>query len=392
MLPSSSINDAVRDGLQTQVAHASNLVNWATIAVAVGVALEGVELIDDAIAWGTRKRRENRERRELKELALIVPIGEIQIAGKPHSDHAKWVKRTLRIGLLLVVAGVVGEWRCGAKLEDAHNAVHQYDIAKLTAADQKAGEAETSAKGAAIAAGQAITNAGMANSVASVAQGHANEAKAGAADADRQVLNLKTQADSLKRDIAAEKEELREIRASRDIQDTMGFIDVLRQTKGTYVFFTVAQDADSLRIARLLNDLLKAAGWVKIPLPQQPLRKGYDPLAMNVFQISNPEEYIPPERFTTGIRIFINSPAVAEGEQRSIASLRKVWGDNPPSSVKPAEALARDLNERLFPLEHTTWGGISDEEKSLGYRPLQVLAIQGGATDVVLISVGPKPL
>jgi len=52
----------------------------------------------------------------------------------------------LRIGLILVVIGVVGEWRCGAKLEDAHDAVHEYDLAKLIEADQKAGEAAKSAK------------------------------------------------------------------------------------------------------------------------------------------------------------------------------------------------------------------------------------------------------
>jgi hypothetical protein len=146
MLSPSSISDAVRDAQQARISHASNLVNWATAIVAVGVALEAVEFLHDGVVWIKRKRREQRERSELKELALIVPVGEIRGAVESHSDHPKWVKRTLRLGLILVVVGVVGEWRCGARLEDAHNAVHQYDIAKLTEADQKAGNAADSAK------------------------------------------------------------------------------------------------------------------------------------------------------------------------------------------------------------------------------------------------------
>jgi hypothetical protein len=146
MLPSSSITDTVMDVLQARVTHASTLVNLATITVALGVAFEGVDLLYDTVAWVKRKRRENRERSEFRELALISPVGEIKIVGESHSDHPKWVKRTLRLGLLLVVAGVVGEWRCGAELEHAHDAVHKYDLAKLTEADQKAGKAADSAK------------------------------------------------------------------------------------------------------------------------------------------------------------------------------------------------------------------------------------------------------
>jgi len=54
-------------------------------------------------------------------------------------------KAVASIGIILVVIGVVGEWRFGAKLEDAHNAIHKYDVRKLTEADQKAGDASTSA-------------------------------------------------------------------------------------------------------------------------------------------------------------------------------------------------------------------------------------------------------
>lgn len=146
MLSLSLVSDPIRDALNAQVRHFSTLVGWATLVVAVGVALEGVEIVHDIIVWCKRKRREKRERSDLREVASIFPTGEVGGGAEPHSDHPRWVKRFTRIGLILVVVGVVAEWRCGAKLEDAHNAVHEYDLAKLTEADQKARSAAESAK------------------------------------------------------------------------------------------------------------------------------------------------------------------------------------------------------------------------------------------------------
>jgi len=105
-----------------------------------------VEIVHDVIAWIKQKRREKRELAALKELAKIFPGGEARGQIESHSDHPRWVKRVLRVGLILVVIGVVGEWRYGAKLEDSHNAIHEYDVAKLTAAEKEAGNAATSAR------------------------------------------------------------------------------------------------------------------------------------------------------------------------------------------------------------------------------------------------------
>jgi hypothetical protein len=145
MLSFSPIVDPARDVLNVQVRHVSTLVGWATLVVAIGVALEGVELLHDAIAWIKRRRLRAKELAVRKELKEIFPAGEVRLRSESHSDHPRWVKRFTRIGLILVVAGVLAEWRCGSKLEDAHNAVHEYDLAKLTEADQKAGEARDSA-------------------------------------------------------------------------------------------------------------------------------------------------------------------------------------------------------------------------------------------------------
>jgi hypothetical protein len=143
----SSIDDPVRDNLNATVRHFSHLVALSTIAVALGVLMEGVELAHAVLEWRKRKRREKRERIQLEELRQVVPVSEgKRKLPKSHSEEPIWAKAILRVGLILVVIGVVGEWGCGAKLEEAHNAVHEYDLAKLTEADQKAGDAAKSAR------------------------------------------------------------------------------------------------------------------------------------------------------------------------------------------------------------------------------------------------------
>lgn len=145
-LCASPIADPVRDRLDAKVRHFSDLVGWATITVALGVVLEGTDLALAASEWWKRKRREKREHMQLRELRQVVPIGAARNLSKPYSEEPPWVKIALRIGLILVVVGVVGEWRYGAKLEDAHDAVHEYDLGKILKANQKAGSAAQSAK------------------------------------------------------------------------------------------------------------------------------------------------------------------------------------------------------------------------------------------------------
>lgn len=87
----------------------------------MGVALEAVEIVHAVVAWRKRKKREKCERIELQELAEIFPSDEARRETQSHSEDPKWVKLLLRLGIILVVVGVVGEWRYGAKLEDAES-------------------------------------------------------------------------------------------------------------------------------------------------------------------------------------------------------------------------------------------------------------------------------
>jgi len=317
--------------------------------------------------------------------ALLVLFEVLAFLEKEHTKKTLLEKIGLWFFAVAVLAELIG-YPYGQRNDTlSERIIGSLDIKAQRAADN-ASKAVTDSSTALSQAKDALTKAGAAD----LASGKAMNA---AGDAQDKVGKVANRADALKDDIAAERKELSEIRAARYIPDPAKFISALRPFAGTkYLFWTIAQDSDSLRIARFLNDLLKMAGWTKLPLP---LQKGYDPLAMNWFGASDPAEYIPPERITTGIRIFIASPVVGDGEQRSLASLWKVWGDNPPSSAKPAEALARDLTDGLFPHERTDWGGLTDEEKALGYRPFQVMVVSGhgtGDTDVIAISVGAKPL
>jgi hypothetical protein len=159
MLSFPSIDDPVRVALDAEVRHFSKYVGYANIAVAVGVALEGLELVYRAAKWAKKKIRKRRERAAHKAASRVFPVGELTYATEAHSEEPTWLKALLFIGLLGVVGGVVAEWQYGTKLEDAHNAVHRYDLGKITAADEKAGNAEKSAKGAAAASASAKLDA-----------------------------------------------------------------------------------------------------------------------------------------------------------------------------------------------------------------------------------------
>jgi hypothetical protein len=143
-LSASPVKDPVRYTLQATANHFSRDVVLATVLVAIGVALEGMELVHVAANWLNRLNRRRHDRAELTELGEVFPCGDAR--GETASLHEpKWVKVALRLGLILVVIGVVGEWRCGAKLEDAHSAIHQYDLERIAEADKRAGDAAKSA-------------------------------------------------------------------------------------------------------------------------------------------------------------------------------------------------------------------------------------------------------
>jgi hypothetical protein len=139
MLSSFVTGCPTKDSLETCAKSLSTLVNRSTALVAAGVALELVEPIYEFWAWIKRLRFRQKELANFKEVAEFMPTC-VQYRRKHVGfDHPTWLKWFGRIGIILVVLGVIGEARYGAELEDAQSAIHEHDTALL-------GDAANSAK------------------------------------------------------------------------------------------------------------------------------------------------------------------------------------------------------------------------------------------------------
>jgi hypothetical protein len=248
-----SVADPTGDKLAATATEASRLVGWSTVAVAIGVAFELFEPIDDAIKWIKRIRRRRRERAQLAELSEFSPVNAKAGSKKSHatSDHPTWVKVFGRIGIVLVILGVVGEWRYSGQLEDAHDAIHQYDIGKIEAADEKAGDADKSAKSAAGAASDAKIDAGKVRTLA---------------------LNTEQSLETEHQTRVLLEESLNpRLMYFLKFSDGTTNIDDLKLLKGKSVRFRYVPDPEAARAAANLAGLFRSAGWniePILPLPQ----------------------------------------------------------------------------------------------------------------------------
>jgi hypothetical protein len=334
MILLSSIADPIRDALQARADHLSVLVGWANITVAIGVALEGIEICHDIGAWAKRKSREKRELIVLKELAEIFPVSKAKRATESHSDEPRWVKRLLRIGLMIVVFGVVGEWRCGAKLEDAHNAIHKYDVAKLTAAEKAAADAATSAR-------IAHEEADAVKGIADEARADAKDALAKAQAAQRELAHAETDAakaqtvaskalstadkaeshlaDALQRASKAEAQ-LNRLKTPRSLVHSDELITALKPFNGTEYTLNVFMDDESMQFTKVVAGALEGAGWVR--RQQSGIILGIPTMEI-VFDQGAPPEHVP-ACLDTGISLHAHTKeSLAALQSRPIQSLPK---------------------------------------------------------------------
>jgi hypothetical protein len=365
-LSPSTIEDPLRKVLQARADHFSNLVGLATAVVAIGVALEGVEIVHDAIAWWKRKRREKREHAELREIANIFPCGEVRGEPDLHSDHSKWIKRFLRLGLITVVIGVVGEWRCGDKLEDAHNAIHEYDLAKLTAADEKAGDAATSAKTAHDESSTALTISRGARLEANSFETDIKSAKEQATAAEAHL------AEALK-EAATAQAELNILRSPRSVKDIEALVSALKYFKGTeFSFSGVFMDEESRELAASITDVLQRAGWI--------------PTASKTTGIASPAQWI--RGFTGGavgasLSNGVHIRAEAEESNDSLRAIALKDKTLLPLQVRAALALRDSLANSIVPVQNNSVAG------DVAIDSPRVTAVDEHCA--VLIEVGKKP-
>lgn len=120
----------MRDFLQSQIDHLASLVTCAVGIVAIGVVLEVTEVIHDFVVWIIRKRREKREGVAWETLSAVSPVGKMRVKRESWDRH-KLVRWCLRFGIIAVAVGVVAEFEYGSRLEDAHNAMHTYDLKEI---------------------------------------------------------------------------------------------------------------------------------------------------------------------------------------------------------------------------------------------------------------------
>ncbi|MGH3055129.1 MAG: hypothetical protein ACRDL7_09155 [Gaiellaceae bacterium] len=131
MFSFSSIDVPVRSALDANVRHFSKFVAFATAAVVIGVTLEAIGILHAILEWWKGKRRKKRDHEQIMELREVFPVGQLRQTSKSHSEEPKWVKRLLRIGIILVIGGVTGELIYGVKLENAHDDVHEDDLREI---------------------------------------------------------------------------------------------------------------------------------------------------------------------------------------------------------------------------------------------------------------------
>src|SRR6266852_791218 len=346
--------DPVRDSIQGKIDHFSHLSSWSVAIVAVGVVLELIEVIHDSVAWIRRKRREGRERAEWESLSTVFPVGKMKAEKESHIDHPKWVKHCLRFGIIAVALGVIGEYEYGTKLEDAHNAMHEYDVRKLTEADQKAGEAATSAKIAHEEADavKGIADEGRADAKDALEKSQAAQRELAHAEADAakaQTVASKALstadkseshlAEAVKRaEILAAK--LERLTTPRRLPHSAQVTDLLKAFTGTeYVFVGTCGDQECFDLVLDINELLKLAGWKRVK--GLPMRIG-----IRQFIINGDKDFKVDESVSTGIGVSVETP-------NGFESIKDIPPDQVPGHIRAAIALNQALASSVSPSENT---------------------------------------
>jgi hypothetical protein len=266
LLSLSLIECPIRHVAQARVDHFSKLVVGSTITVAIGVALEAAEIIDDAAASCIRRLRRRRELLVIKELEDIFPAHQT-IASNPHRDHHPLAKWLMRIGVILVVLGVIGEWEYGANLEDANRKLHVFDMALVDGATESARIARGEADAATAASGKA--------------QDTANAANRASGQAGRTAESAETLANNVKSDLVIASAELRTLQKNLEFvakgQGQRAIPDdpikqILRKSPAGKLLILYQESSDeSYMVADQLRGDIRDAGW-NVPAKPSPFK------------------------------------------------------------------------------------------------------------------------
>jgi hypothetical protein len=274
----SSISALERDitVLESQSSRLEPWLGWFTLLVAIGVALEIFVVIHD-------------HRKELSEwrVSELIPEG------------PSLIKLGIEIAsIILIIAGVMGEFGAGLKISSINGQLRAKSAELRSKSDQllalvtqEAGDAKTSAEGAAVAASRAKDSSNEASQTAGVAKALASEAKSGADRAatkaqstEEQTEKVRQQANALGAVNAAEDKRAIEIIRSmepRALSYTARYdwkngdgesdsLDELKPFAGTKVIFEVLPDVEARRAALEIEHVLTFAHWEKVGLSLNP--------------------------------------------------------------------------------------------------------------------------
>lgn len=345
-----ALDNSIRDQLQ-RTSHAFFAgVLISAFVVAVGVVLEGPEILNELwpslFSWFTltSKDRLHRFERVIKKIAFL--------------------------GWLLIGLGVFGEGVFEGFQNRAEGQLQTFNNILLRDARLTAGTAEESAQGAADASSRARDEADMAtvssSSALALAQGARHEADSFAGDiksAKEQatVANRKL-ADALQQ-VATAQLALDRIKTPRSLTNVPELISDLSPFKGTkYVFVSVGSNDESISLLNAIDDALQKSGWERDK-------------SVNGFPAINPRgkdqsDFSVPVGLITGIQVLIESP-------KSLEDLKPLAFESLPEQIQAAIRLQQDLRKHVAPTSEKATDGQVHLDK--------------GTSTTVRIAVGSKP-
>jgi hypothetical protein len=273
----------IRVAAQSWADHCADSLNLYTTLVLIGVAIEGIEVAVEVVAWIVRQTRIQAEFIHLREVNEVFPAVYSPVKRRTEFVIPTLSKSIAFIGLILVVIGVGGELRFEHKLQLANNTLQRLDADQILAAQLRAGDAAASAKTAHDEATAATNEADEAKRSADTAESAAGRAGVKATSVAQQAADLQRKYESSE----AKRRELEKIIAPRflmvPIIGGVSIADSLRKFDDISVTIESVSDLEARRAALNLGRILSDAGWnvesntVVGQLPDGVLIESYEP-------------------------------------------------------------------------------------------------------------------
>ncbi len=337
------LDDMSRASLEGMRDWYANCIFWSTFAVIVGCALEVPEVLDQL--WPSLFDRR----------------------------FERLIKMVSSIGLLFVVLGVSGElafehWRSGYEelLQEFDNVLLVDAETHAALAQQDAGDAKDSAKNAAAASVRATSSAKAASAAstdairdASAARKEADSFEQNIAAANKTAAEAEEHLADALREAAQAEAELKRIRSPRSISYEPSVITALVPFKGTEYTLNVFQDDEAFQMAKIVDRILGAAGWIR----KQPSAHNIGITYFNI--LSQDSKDAVPVCVETGIQIHVQEKEPL-GLLQSTSPL--IW----PKTLRAASALMSALGPNILPLDERNIGKNVQVDRDPGDGPVSI--------------------